>query len=155
VLDDRSVPAKTSDRKTAEATRMPLTRMEHFLVLTDDIEKTKNFYCDVLGMQVGFRPPLKFDGYWVYLGEVPVIHIGEWKTYTKHSEELGIPVTKPAPGTGPFDHIAFNGVDFEEIAARLMKHGVKAGLNVVPGNSLRQLFFNDPNGIKIEINITG
>jgi len=134
---------------------MPLTKMEHYLVLTDDIEKTKNFYCDVLGMHVGFRPPLKFDGYWVYLGDIPVIHIGEWKTYTKHSEELGIPVTRPAPGTGPLDHIAFNGVDFDEIAARLKKHGVKAGVNVVPGASLRQLFFNDPNGIKIEINIPG
>ncbi len=132
---------------------MPLTQMEHYLVLTDDLEKTRSFYCDVLGMRTGFRPPLAFDGYWVYLGDVPVIHIGAWKSYTAHCESLGIPVTKPAPGTGPLDHIAFNGVDFDEIAARLNKHGVEAGLNVVPGNGLRQLFFNDPNGIKIEINI--
>ena len=132
---------------------MPLTKLEHYLVLTDDIEKTRNFYCDVLGMRVGFRPPLSFDGYWLYLGDVPVIHIGEWQSYTKHSEALGIPVTKPAPGTGPLDHIAFNGVDFQDIAARLKKHGVKTGLNVVAGIGLRQFFFNDPNGIKIEINI--
>jgi len=132
---------------------MPLTRMEHFLVLTDDIEKTRAFYCDVLGMTVGWRPPLAFLGYWLYVGEVPCVHIGEWKSYTAHSEELGIPVTKPAPGTGPLDHIAFNGVDFDEIRGRLDRHGVRYGLNVVPENGLRQLFFEDPNAVKIELNI--
>lgn len=132
---------------------MPLTRMEHYLVLTDDIDGTRDFYCAALGMHVGARPPLHFAGYWLYLGETPVIHIGEWKSYVKHSAELGIPVTSPAPGTGALDHIAFNAVNFEEVSARLEQHGIAAHLNVVPGNGLRQLFVYDPNGIKIEINI--
>jgi catechol 2,3-dioxygenase-like lactoylglutathione lyase family enzyme len=127
--------------------------MEHFLVLTDDIEKTRAFYCDALGMKVGPRPPLVFAGYWVYVGDVPSIHIGEWKSYTAHSTEMGIPVTTPAPGTGPVDHIAFNASDYEEIRGRLERHGVRFALNVVPANGLRQLFLEDPNGVKIEINI--
>ena len=44
---------------------MPITKMEHILVLTDDIEKTKAFYCDALGMKVGPRPTLAFEGYWI------------------------------------------------------------------------------------------
>jgi catechol 2,3-dioxygenase-like lactoylglutathione lyase family enzyme len=127
--------------------------MEHFLVLTDDIDKTRDFYRDVLGCSEGPRPPLAFAGYWLYLGDTPTIHIGEWKSYTEHSNELGIPVTSPAPGTGPVDHIAFNGVDYEEIRARLESHGVAFSLNVVPANGLKQLFLEDPNGVKIEINI--
>ncbi len=39
---------------------MPLTKMEHYLVLTDDIDATRDFYCQALGMHVGFRPPLGF-----------------------------------------------------------------------------------------------
>ena len=132
---------------------MPLTRMEHFLVLTDNIDATRDFYCDVLGMQVGPRPPLGFAGHWVYLGDVPCIHIAEWDSYRRHSESLGIPVSSRAAGTGPVDHIAFNAVDYESVKARLAAHGAKAGENHVPGVGLRQLFLADPNGVKIEINI--
>jgi catechol 2,3-dioxygenase-like lactoylglutathione lyase family enzyme len=79
---------------------MPLTKMEHFLVLTADLDATRDFYCRVLGMREGPRPPLGFPGYWLYLGDTPVIHIAEWKTYTDHSNGRDIPVSTPAPGTG-------------------------------------------------------
>lgn len=132
---------------------MPLTRMEHYLVLTDDLEATRDFYRDALGMQVGFRPPLEFPGYWLYVGDTPCIHIAEWKTYTAHSRRQSVPVSSPAPGTGPFDHIAFNAEDFDEVLARLRRHGVEPRWNAVTGAPLRQLFLADPNGVKIEINI--
>ena len=51
------------------------------------------------------------------------------------------------------DHIAFNGLDYDEIAGRLQENDIKFVLNVVPSNGLRQLFLSDPNGVKIEINI--
>jgi len=132
---------------------MPITRMEHFLVLTEDIEKTRIFYCEALGMCVGPRPPLAFAGYWLYIDDVPAIHIGEWTSYTAHSHELGIPVTTPAPGTGPVDHIAFNGSNYSEIRSRLEQLAVPFAENIVPENGLRQLFLEDPNGVKLEINI--
>lgn len=132
---------------------MPITKMEHFLVLTEDIEKTRAFYCDALGMRVGPRPRLAFAGYWLYIGEVPSIHIGEWTSYTAHSKDLGISVTTPAPGTGPVDHIAFNGIHYDEIRSRLERLRVAFSENIVPENGLRQLFLQDPNGVKLEINI--
>lgn len=132
---------------------MPLTQMEHYLVLTDDLEATRDFYCQALGLSVGPRPPLEFPGYWVYLGQTPCIHIAEWATYTAHSIAQGIAAQVRAAGTGPVDHIAFNGHDYEEILARLKAHGVRAACNDVPDGSLRQLFLTDPNGVKIEINV--
>lgn len=127
--------------------------MEHYLVLTDDIEATRDFYVQALGMRVGFRPPLAFPGYWVYVGETPCIHIAEWKTYTEHSHERGIAVSSRAEGTGPVDHIAFNARDYDDVVNRLERHGVPAARNDVPGTDLRQLFLKDPNGVKIEINV--
>ena len=50
---------------------MALRRLEHVLVLTDDLEATKDFYCDALGLEVGERATLEFPGYWLYLGAVP------------------------------------------------------------------------------------
>jgi catechol 2,3-dioxygenase-like lactoylglutathione lyase family enzyme len=132
---------------------MPLTKMEHYLVLTDDIDATRDFYVQALGMHVGSRPPLGFPGYWVYVGETPCIHIAEWQTYTAHSLEQGIPVSSRAGGTGPLDHIAFNAHDYDDVLGRLQAYGVAATANDVPGGALRQLFLQDPNGVKIEINI--
>ena len=132
---------------------MPLTKMEHFLVLTADIDGTRDFYCRVLGMQDGFRPPLGFPGYWLYLGDTPCIHIAEWNTYTAHSNSRDIPVSSPADGTGPFDHIAFVATDYDELLANLERHGVKAQRNITNPNGLRQVFLLDPNGVKIEVNI--
>ena len=44
---------------------MPIEGMNHFNVLTDDVEATRHFYCDILGLEKGERPPFKFDGLWL------------------------------------------------------------------------------------------
>ncbi len=132
---------------------MPLTQLEHFLVLTDDIEATRRFYCDALGLAVGPRPPLAFAGYWLYVGGTPCVHVAERSSYSRTSGAVGIPVSAASPGTGPFDHVAFNATDFDAVRARLEGQNVPVHVNVVPGVGLRQLFVFDPNGVKVEINI--
>ena len=72
---------------------MALTGMERYLVLTSDLDATRDFYQDALGMTQGFRPMLGFPGYWMYIGATPVIHIAEWISYTAHSNAKEIPVT--------------------------------------------------------------
>jgi catechol 2,3-dioxygenase-like lactoylglutathione lyase family enzyme len=131
---------------------MALTGMEHYLVLTSDLDATRDFYQDALGMAQGFRPQLGFPGYWMYIGPTPVIHIAEWQTYTAHSNGKEIPVTAPAATTGAFDHVAFNAEDFAAVVARLERHGVTPARNLVSKSGMRQLFVFDPNGVKIEIN---
>ena len=131
---------------------MPLTALEHYLVLTADLDATRDFYRDALGMTEGPRPPLGFPGYWMYIGTTPVIHIAEWRTYTAHSTAKEIPVTAPAHSTGAFDHVAFNALDFGAVMARLESHGVLPARNLVSKSGMRQLFVFDPNGVKLEIN---
>jgi catechol 2,3-dioxygenase-like lactoylglutathione lyase family enzyme len=131
---------------------MPLQLLEHFLVMTDDVDATRDFYRDVLQFTEGFRPELEFLGYWLYLGNIPVIHIADWTTYTAHSNALGIPVTTRSPSTGVFDHVAFNGSDVEEMIRRLEARGIPYERNDVDGIGLVQLFLYDPNGLKLELN---
>lgn len=134
---------------------MPLTKLEHYLVMTNDIEQTRDFYRDVIGLDVGFRADLGFPGYWLYLGDVPVIHIAEWETYTVHSHKQGIPVTTRANSTGVFDHVAFNGHNAQEMIDKLQRLNVPFHRNDVPHVGLVQLFLFDPNGLKIELNYRG
>ena len=72
---------------------MPLTHIEHYLVLTDDLDGTRNFYCKGLGMRVGARPPMAFLGYWLYVGDIPCIHVAEWESYRVYSTEAGIGIS--------------------------------------------------------------
>jgi len=125
-----------------------VTRMEHLLVLTDDIDATRDFYCRALGLEDGDRPPLAFPGYWLYAGGVPCVHVAERAAYAEHSERLGIPASAER-----VDHVAFNGTDYDGLVARLARGGIEAVPNTVPGAGLRQLFIEDPNGLKIEINV--
>ncbi len=132
---------------------MPLTRLDHLLVLSDDMDVTRDFYRDALGLEVGDRPPLEFPGYWLYARGVPCVHVADREAYTVHSANTGIAASPPAEGTGAVDHLAFAGDDFQEAAGRLERNGVEAKTNTVPGIGMRQLFFEDPNGVKIEINV--
>lgn len=131
---------------------MPLTRLEHYLVLSDDIDKTRDFYRDVLGMTEGFRPQLDFPGYWLYVGDVPCIHIAEWQSYARWTREVGIPVSTRAPSSGPVDHIAFNGTGFDDFRARIKDSGLAFSENSLDEIGMRQIFTRDPNGVPIEIN---
>jgi catechol 2,3-dioxygenase-like lactoylglutathione lyase family enzyme len=127
--------------------------MEHVLVLAEDIDATRDFYRDALGLEVGERPPLEFPGYWLYAAGVPCVHVADRAAYTAHSEMTGLPASPPAEGTGALDHLAFSGDDHDEALARLERSGIEARRNTVPGIGMRQLFFKDPNGVKIEVNV--
>src|SRR5678815_3168532 len=52
---------------------MPLSRIEHYLVLSDEIDATRDWYRDVLGMQEGWHPDFGFPVYWMYLEGVDVV----------------------------------------------------------------------------------
>lgn len=133
-------------------TGMPLHKLEHYLVLTDDLDATRDFYRDVLGLADGFRAELGFPGYWLYLDAMPVLHIAEWTSYTTHSHHFGIPVTSRGNGTGAVDHLAFNGSNAADMIQRLEQRGIPYHRHDVPQAGLIQLFLDDPNGVKLELN---
>jgi catechol 2,3-dioxygenase-like lactoylglutathione lyase family enzyme len=134
---------------------MPLERLEHYLVLSEDIHKTRDFYCGLLGMTERFRPQLDFPGFWLYVDGTPCLHIAEWQTYAAWTRAVGIPISTKAPGTGPVDHIAFNATGFDDMRARLTSRNVALSENSLDDIGLRQLFVRDPNGVAIELNFRG
>jgi catechol 2,3-dioxygenase-like lactoylglutathione lyase family enzyme len=120
--------------------------LDHLLVLTDDIDATRDFWCRTLDLEVGERPPLEFPGYWLYSDAGPCVHVAERAAYEEHSERIGIPASP-----GPVEHVAFDAPDYDAVTERVEQGGIPALRNAVPG-VMRQLFVEDPNGVKIEIN---
>ena len=122
---------------------MPLSALHHVTVNTDDLEATRDFYRDVLGLRVGFRPDLAFPGYWLYCGDVPVVHL------VPGDSAIG---GGPSKDTGAFDHFAFLADDFAGIKANLEKKGIKYRENHIPNPPIDQLFFPDNNNVMVELN---
>ena len=62
------------DQRDGETT-MALNGLNHYTIRPADLERTKDFYTEVLGLEIGYRPPLGFDGYWLYCGGQPTVHL--------------------------------------------------------------------------------
>jgi len=133
---------------------MALKTFEHVLILADDVDKTKDFYVDVLGLNIGYRPDFPFKGYWLYLDENPkaaCIHLAMRKQDTGQDYYIG-KKDDVKSGSGAIDHVAFNADDIESMKAKLEKISIEYTHRKVPGFPLEQLFIMDPDGVKVELN---
>jgi catechol 2,3-dioxygenase-like lactoylglutathione lyase family enzyme len=133
---------------------MPLSHIEHFLVAADDIDATRDWYARVLGMTSGPHPDFGFPVHWMYLGERDVVHIGPSarKANERQKEYLGRTSADAGAGTGAVDHIAFRARGLRAMLQHLEKEKIAFTRRRANGQALVQVFFYDPNGIKIELN---
>ena len=130
---------------------MTVSALEHVTIRCAQRQRTRDFYVELIGLAEGERPDFPFRGHWLYLGGVPVIHLVE---AADHGGAWGRDGEIPdaASGTGAFDHVAFQGDDFEAMRDRLNQVGQAFRERVVPGGKLKQLFVPDPEGVLVEIN---
>jgi catechol 2,3-dioxygenase-like lactoylglutathione lyase family enzyme len=117
---------------------MAVQGMEHFTVLTDDLEATQGFYADVLGLEEGYRPPLGFPGAWLYVGGRAVLHIIAGRKLPQHR-------------AGVLDHMAFAAKDLPGTLAKLKRRKLDYTLRRQVDTRVWQLFFLDPSGAKVEL----
>lgn len=115
-----------------------ITAMDHFTIVTDDLESTTAFY-ERLGLKVGPRPDFTVPGAWLYQDQKPVLHIV-------------VVDSPPASRRGSIDHIAFSATGFRDVTGMLRQAGVSYHILRAPRPfSLWQLFMEDPNGIEVEL----
>ena len=135
---------------------MPLSHIEHFLVAADDIDATRDWYARVLGMRPGPHPEFGFPVHWMYLGDADVVHIGPSAKSAGENQKkyLGRTSGKSAQeeGTGAIDHVAFRATGLRAMMRHLEAEKISFTQRRANGQALFQLFFYDPNGIKIELN---
>jgi catechol 2,3-dioxygenase-like lactoylglutathione lyase family enzyme len=117
---------------------MAIQGMNHFTVLTDNLDATRDFYIGVLGLKDGYRPPLGFPGSWLYCGDQAVLHI-----------IAGRPL--PEDPAGVLDHMAFSASDLSATTAKLKSRGIKYDLRKQPDSGVWQLFCFDPSGARVEL----
>ena len=133
--------------------------LNHFSIRSLEIEKTTQFYTEVLELKVGPRPEFPFPGVWLYNGDE-----SEWLNSVVHlvaidkndpnglKEYLGERDPSSLFGSGAVDHIAFFAKGLEAKLALLAKLGITFRERTVPVLRLHQIFLDDPNGIVVELN---
>ncbi|MCJ8329768.1 MAG: VOC family protein [Lentisphaeria bacterium] len=120
-----------------------ITELNHYNLLCPMglIEKLKEFYIEVLGFEVGFRPGFHMPGYWLYRNGKPFIHLFEG------NDEL-------TPAANYLNHIAFTVTELEPLLEKLNAHNIIYKESAIDEINLTQIFFEDPSGLRIELNYT-
>jgi catechol 2,3-dioxygenase-like lactoylglutathione lyase family enzyme len=134
---------------------MALSFMEHFLIQSADIEATKDWWCNVLGMRVGPSPDFKFPVYWLYIDETDVLHLtqGGKNVSDNRMKYLG-QSSQATEGSGVIDHIGFRATGLDATIEKLNSLGIDFKERQVNDQGLYQLFLFDPNGVKVELNFS-
>ena len=64
-------------RHRNEDVTMSITSLNHINIRTDLMEETKDFYVDIVGLSVGFRPDFDDHGYWLYADDTATVGFAE------------------------------------------------------------------------------
>ena len=128
---------------------MPLNALFHVAIKTADLETTRRFYTEVMGMTVDPSRPstLDFPGAWLRTpvpGGVAMFHI-----YAGHAAQE--PDGSVASGTGVIDHVSVSAVGYRELRERFRVHELSWRENVLPTVRLWQLFVYDPSAVLLEL----
>ena len=120
-----------------------ILRPDHFTIVTEDLDMTEAFYTELLGFTAGPRPGFGFPGLWLYANDAAVLHVNQT-------------TQMPNPRKGVLDHMAFRGKDVNSLLDRLTQADLKYRLLRTPDPWVQwQVFFEDPNGAKVEVCFDG
>ncbi len=118
---------------------MPLTKLDHVNIRTADLDRSRAFYRDILGMGEGWRPNFPFDGAWMYLDGHPFVHLVDVKETPAPPEALSL------------EHFAFSATDMDAFLAVLKTANIPYRLAEVPGTDITQVNLHDPDGNHLHV----
>lgn len=113
-----------------------MPRLDHIHIQAVDGPAMVRFLERVLEATEGFRPPFDFPGHWVYLEDVPVIHVS---------------IVDAEQGMGMVSHAAFGVYDEAEARQRIEASGYPYRVTGIPGTGIGQFFVEGPEGLVVEV----
>ena len=119
-----------------------ITGFDHIVLCVADVEETKRFYTDVLGMEAREERPGKWS-----------LHFGSNKISLQHVDTAPDIARATVPGSGNF--CVLSDEPIERVAEELERRSVQIVLG--PGErdgatgKIRSLYFRDPDGNLVEV----
>lgn len=132
---------------TTNAPLLSVKAIDHIAVIARDLERSRHFYEDILGMEAVGRPDFPFPGLWFQAGATQIHVILE-------SAEAGPAGPAKFGGTMPArgSHFAFEVTSCAEATEKLMAAGIEitAGPQSRPDGP-QQVYIRDPDGYTVEL----
>lgn len=152
-------PAEGRDKARVLPSLVPVKCLNHVSIETRDVERLRVFYSQVLGLQQLDRPDFGFAGAWFRLSQDVALHIIERDPLKPGESNSGCPGAAGAfePSKVPEKfirrsfHTALTVENIQEAMQALEVHSIPYAINKVPGTSVSQVFFYDPDGNGVEI----
>lgn len=120
---------------------MTILGINHFTILTADIERSCLFYRSIIGAKNGPRPNFDFPGAWLYINEQAIIHL--------------VQIEQPIRTKSIIDHVALSAENIIEYISRLKSHNISYDLRKIPqgcnASGNWQIFVHDPGGALLEL----
>jgi len=121
--------------------------LDHVTVVVRDLERSRHFYVDVLGMRQVARPAFSFDGLWFQAGKTQIHLILEFAGSAQAGNLLAA-----EKRSSRSQHFAFEVADAEAILPRLRELKVPILSEPKPRpDGYLQLFVSDPDGHVVEL----
>lgn len=122
--------------------------LDHVTLVVSDLERSRKFYCEVLGMAETCRPAFPFPGLWFQAGHTQVHLILEMPGCGTTGDAQDGPEIR----AGLAHHFAFEVEDAHAAAEHLKARGVR----IMGGPARRpdgciQVWFYDPDGYVVEV----
>jgi catechol 2,3-dioxygenase-like lactoylglutathione lyase family enzyme len=134
---------------------MPITSLNHYLIVSKNLERSKQFYQKVLGLELADRPDFGFPGYWLKTGDEICVHLASQDANKIRDKYLLKKHPKGTNGSGSVDHIAFLAKNPEAVSKRIKQNKVDMHVRSFPDAKLFQIFLKDPDDVTIELNFLG
>lgn len=124
-------------------------RIQHVGLVVADLDRSRRFYADALGLDEVPRPPnFAFDGAWFRFGGTEIHLLSD----AHATGGAGQPDPGAGAERGMTHHLAFEVDDLEAARARLDENGVRLEGGPMPrGDGYVQVFFRDPDGHVLEL----
>lgn len=131
---------------------MEIRKLDHAALLVKDVESSRRFYAQVLGMEEVPRPSnFTFPGAWFRQGQAEIHLIGEAEPGRAAQVQPG--GYRPNElSVGYVPHIAFEVANLEEARQHLQAHNVPLVGGPRPrGDGVLQMYICDPDGYVVEL----
>jgi len=131
---------------------MAVEVLDHFNIVTRDLDRAEAFYHELLELESRPAPPplTRATARWMYdKGERAVLHLNGLGAPRVFDRDMA-----PAP-TGALHHIALRCSGYDATLARVAAMALDHRINTVAAAGLRQLFVHDPDGVLLELNFFG
>jgi len=142
--------AMSVSKQVVKVPKIPLASFNHVSREVLSLEKSKQFYVDVLGFDVIPRPPFDCEGYWLY-GYGLNLHLVATDVPDERRKIKINRIQHFSSALPRVDHIAFLTGDISTVKDVLDHHSVYYKHEKPEDTGIEQIFLFDPDGNVIEI----